>query len=207
MSRPANKTTGKAVADIKALYFLKHQNGAEPSIVESLDSADWFPVLTLRGTVTAGQDAPSLEKINVDQFDAPIGITTEPGDFNFEAQMPAVTYADLSKWLAPEDIQQIVDDNEAPVTINGRKLVGLNLNGDIYEVSVLIQTRTNDTFVFSNAQISVTFSKEDKVFLFRVSGQILAASNPDNFTMYFATESAASSSNSETPAVNPGTGS
>lgn len=189
MARPANKTTGKAIADIKALYFLKHENGVEPSIKESLDSAAWFPVLSLRGTVNAGQDAPSIEKINVDQFDAPIGITTEPGDFTFEAQLPEMTYEALSKWLAGNDIEACVDSTTGePIMIDGRQLMGINLNGDLYEVSVLIQTRTGASIIFSNAQVALTFAKEDKVFLFRLSGQILAASNPVNKMLYIASE-------------------
>ena len=62
-----NKTTGKAVADIKALYFYNHANGGEPEIVNELESQDWFPVLTMRGTVTASQDAPSIEKLLIRQ--------------------------------------------------------------------------------------------------------------------------------------------
>jgi hypothetical protein len=193
MARPANKTTGKAIADIKALYFLKHVNGAEPIIKESLDNDAWFPVLSLRGTVNAGQDAPSIEKINVDQFDAPIGIITEPGDFTFEAQLPEMTYESLSKWLAGDDIEACYDDTTGePIMIDGRQLMGINLNGDVYEVSVLIQTRTGASIIFSNAQVALTFAKEDKVFLFRLTGQILAASNTANKMLYIASENAIS---------------
>lgn len=200
MARPANKTTGKAIADIKALYFLKHENGVEPIIKESLDNENWFPVLSLRGTVNAGQDAPSIEKINVDQFDAPIGIITEPGDFTFEAQLPEMTYESLSKWLASDDIEACVDPTTGdPIMIDGRQLMGINLNGDVYEVSVLIQTRTGASIIFSNAQVALTFAKEDKVFLFRLTGQILAASNTANKMLYIASENAIS--------VNAGSGS
>jgi hypothetical protein len=54
----------------------------------------------------------------------------------------------------------------------------------------MIKTRTNDTIVFSRVQVSFTFSKEDKVFLFRVTGQVLAPSNQANKMIYIATQTA-----------------
>jgi hypothetical protein len=184
MALPGNKTTGKAVADIKALYFYNHANAGEPVITSVLDSTDWFPVLTLRGTVTSSQDAPSIEKINVDQFDAAIGISTEAGDFNFEAQLPSLAKADIEKWLGSE----VVDTGE---TVDGKKLIGFNLDGSLFDMSVMIKTRTGDVIIFSRAQVSFSFSKEDKVFLFRVTGQVLAPTNEDNKMIYIATEAAA----------------
>lgn len=181
MALQQNKTTGKAVADIKALYFYNHANGGEPVVTDVLDSTDWFSVLTLRGTVTSSQDAPSIEKINVDQFDAAIGISTEPGDFNFEAQLPSLAKEDLEKWLG-EEIK------ETGKTIDGKELIGFNLDGSLFDMSVLIKTRTNDVIIFSRAQVSFSFTKEDKVFLFRVAGQILAPTNDSNKMIYLATE-------------------
>lgn len=181
MALQQNKTTGKAVADIKALYFYNHANGGEPVIVNSLDSTDWFSVLTLRGTVTSSQDTPSIEKINVDQFDAAIGISTEPGDFNFEALLPSLAKADVEKWLGDE-IQ------ETGKAIDGKEVIGFNLDGKLYDMSVLIKTRTNDAIIFTRAQVSFSFTKEDKVFLFRVSGQILAPTKEENKMIYLATE-------------------
>lgn len=182
MALQPNKTTGKAIADVKALYFLKHIDGEEPVILESLESPDWFPVISLKGTVTASQDAPSIEKILVDQFDAPIGITTEPGGFNFEAQLPSLAQADIANWLG-EDLH--VADG---VAIDGLQVLGFNLDGKTINVSVLIKTGTGASIIFSNAQVVLTFSKEEKVFLFRVSGQVLAAENEQNDMIYIATE-------------------
>lgn len=190
MALQPNKTTGKAIADVKALYFLKHVDGAEPVIMDKLDSADWFPVLSLRGTVNASQDAPSIEKILVDQFDAPIGITTEPGDFTFEAQLPSLAQADIINWLGKGMHVQ------SGKTIDGKQVVGFNLDGKTINVSVLIKTGTGATIIFSNAQVVLTFSKEEKVFLFRVSGQILAPENDANDMIYIATEAATEESSS-----------
>lgn len=183
MALAPNKTTGKAVADIKALYFYKHTAG-EPVITSVLESTDWFPVLTLRGTVTCSQDAPSIEKINVDQFDAAIGISVEAGDFNFEAQLPSLAKSDIEKWLGNGVTE------ESGAIIDGNQVIGLNLDGSLYDVSVLIKTRTNASIIFSRAQVSFSFSKEDKVFLFRVSGQVLAPTNSANKMIYLATETA-----------------
>lgn len=199
MALPQNLKSGKAVADIEAMYFLKHVNGQEPEMMTVLDSSDWFPVLTMRGSVNVGQDATTIEKILVDQFDAPIGITTEPGDFNFEAQLPDLKSEAIIRWFE-DDAQVQVDTSNNEIIIGGRKIIGVNLFGKIYEVSVLIKTRTGASIIFSNAQVTLTFNKEDKVFIFRVNGQVLAPSNEKNYMIYIASESATSTSGSETPA-------
>ena len=192
MALAQNKTTGKAIADIKALYFYNHANGGEPTINGStLESTDWFPVLTLRGTVTASQDAPSIEKINVDQFDAAIGISTEAGDFNFEAQLPSMNYADVAEWLGANKIQEVLGTGTSPLTVDGKQLLGFDLDGSLYDMSVLIKTRTNDVIIFPRVQVAFSFSKEDKVFLFRVSGQVLAPTNQANKMIYVATQTVA----------------
>lgn len=192
MALAQNKTTGKAVADIKALYFYNHANVGEPTINGStLESTDWFPVLTLRGTVTASQDAPSIEKINVDQFDAAIGISTEAGDFNFEAQLPSMNYADVAEWLGANKIQEVLGTGTSPLTVDGKQLLGFDLDGSLYDMSVLIKTRTNDVIIFPRVQVAFSFSKEDKVFLFRVSGQVLAPTNQANKMIYIATQTVA----------------
>lgn len=189
MAIPANKTTGKAVADVKALYFLKHINGEEPEILKQLDSDQWFPVLSLKGSVSASQDAPSIEKINVDQFDAPIGITTEPGDFNFSVNLPSLRFADLAKWFGSK-IEEEKDENNSPIAIDGRQVIGIDNSGELYDVSVLIKTSTGDCILFSHAQVSLSFNQDGKVFLYQVSGQILAPTNEKNKGLYLATEKA-----------------
>lgn len=192
MALAQNKTTGKAIADIKALYFYNHANGGEPTINgNTLESTNWFPVLTLRGTVTASQDAPSIEKINVDQFDAAIGISTEAGDFNFEAQLPSMNYADVAEWLGANKIQEVLGTGTSPLTVDGKQLLGFDLDGSLYDMSVLIKTRTNDIIIFPRVQVAFSFSKEDKVFLFRVSGQVLAPTNQANKMIYIATQTVA----------------
>ena len=188
MALQSNKTTGKAVADIRALYFYNHKNG-EPVITDTLTSpgdADWFPVLTLRGTVTSSQDAPSIEKINVDQFDAAIGISTEAGDFNFEAQLPSLSKGDIEKWLGT-DLEVKGSDGET-IEVDGNELIGFNLDGKLFDMSAMIKTRTGATIIFARVQVSFSFTKEDKVFVFRVSGQVLAPTNDKNRMIYLATE-------------------
>lgn len=190
MALQSNKTTGKAVADIRALYFYSHESG-EPLITDTLTSpndANWFPVLTLRGTVTSSQDAPSVEKINVDQFDAAIGISTEAGDFNFEAQLPSLAKADIEKWLGTD--LEITDSSGDPIEVDGNELIGFNLDGKLFDMSAMIKTRTGATIIFSRVQVSFSFTKEDKVFVFRVSGQVLAPTNDKNRMIYLATEPA-----------------
>jgi hypothetical protein len=183
MAFPANKTTGKAVADIKALFFYKFaDNGnAEPVISTSLTSDKWFPVITLRGTVNVDQDDVSKEKINIDQSNMPIGITTEPGDFNFEAVLPSLAAADLANWLTP---------GATKVTFDGKEGYGYDLDGQVIESSVLIQTRTGDTIIFSHCMVSVVFNKEDKVFSLRLTGEVLGHTNDSNNDMYILADPA-----------------
>lgn len=184
-----NKKTGKAIAGISAVYFYKHEDGVEPTInAETLASDKWFSVLTLRGSVSVNQDAPSIEKILVDQFDQAIGLTTEPGDFTFEAQLPSLLKEDIEQWLG-EDVA-IVDG----ATIDDKQLVGLNLDGKLYDVSVIIKTRTNGALLFSHAQVSFVFGQEGKTFLFRLSGQVVAPTNEANKLMYVAAQAPASAS-------------
>lgn len=205
MALQPNLKNGKAVADIQAVYFLKHDAGVEPAMMTMIDSPDWFPVLTLRGTVTVGQDATSIEKILVDQFDAPIGITTEPGDFNFEALLPSMAKGKILEWLE-DDAEVQLDDNGNPITIDGREIIGMDLYGKIYEVSVLIKTRTGATIIFSNAQVTLSFTKEDKVFVFRLNGQVLAPANEDNYMVYIASEAPATGSGSTGGGTTGGSG-
>ncbi len=183
MALAGNKTNGKAVADIKALYFYNHAKNGEPVITNVLEDPEWFPVLTMRGSVTSSQDAPSIEKINVDQFDAAIGISTEAGDFNFEAQLPSLLKEDIEHWLGSE-----IEDTSK--TIDGKELIGFNLDGSLFDMSAMIKTRTNDVIIFSRVQVSFSFTKEDKVFMFRVTGQVLAPTKSENKMMYLATSAA-----------------
>lgn len=177
MAFPANKTTGKAVADIKALFFYKFadNSNSEPTISSSLTSDKWFPVITLRGTVNVDQDDVSIEKINIDQSNMPIGITTEPGDFNFEAVLPSLAATDLAKWLTP---------SSTAINFEGKQGYGYDIDGEVIEASVLVQTRTGDTLIFPHCMVSVVFNKEDKVFGLRLTGQVLGHTNADNKDVY-----------------------
>lgn len=193
----ARKTTGRARADVKDLYIKLYTNGEEPMFGTAgkgmLDTTvwsaehpnGWFPILSLRGTVTASQDAPSLEKINVDQFDAPIGVLSEPGDFNFSVKLPSFDKNDLLKWLgsydAANNVSGIKDINE---TFKGKKMYGFDLDGTLYDCAVVIVTRTNDVIAYSHVKLTVTFSQEDKVFVFSLDGQVVAPELTDNKLIY-----------------------
>lgn len=193
---PTLKKTGKAVADIKGIFLLKHTNG-EPTITDMLKSQDWFAPLTLRGSVSASQDAPSLTEIHVDQFDPPIGMTSEPGSFSFEAKLPSMLENDIKDFLGEYNAStnpsgvQVVQDTGANVTVDGRKLFGFNLDGTIYDMSVMIQTRSGQIIVFPHAQLTLTFGQDDKTFVFTLSGQIVAPENENNQMIYIAHDKSA----------------
>lgn len=186
MAFPSNKTTGRAIADIRGIYFYDQASGEPVIDATLLASTSWYPVLTLRGTVNASQDAPSVNAIHVDQFDPSIGITTDPGDFTFEAFLPEMTAEAIAKWLNPS-----ASKLTATIDGNTREGYGYDLDGKLYDRTVLIETRTGDIFIFARAQFSFSFGQEDKVFGFRLNGQITSATNPANKMAYFLTETPA----------------
>ena len=177
-----NQTTGKAVADIKSIFFRKFENGAEPDVtVAKLAEDAWFPVITLRGSVNVSQDAVSTEKINIDQSNMPIGVTTEPGDFTFEATLASLASKDLTAWLGEGTALANVVGSDGTTKYSGN---GYNISGDLIECSVFIETRTGDAFIFPHCQVSAALNKDDKVFALNISGQVLGTNNPANKDVY-----------------------
>ena len=176
--------TAKAVVDIDEVHFLKHTNG-EPEINDTLltTPGEWFSVATLKGSVEVSQDALSLTKINIDQSDMPIGISTEPGDFNINFSMPSFEAANLDKWLT--------DKSSSKVTLDGKEGYGYDFNAELHKMAMVIKTKTKETFVFPNIQGSVYLAQEDKVWLLKFSGMVLGASNDKNNDVYIIADTAA----------------
>lgn len=176
--------TAKAVVDIDEVHFLKHTNG-EPEINDTLltSSGDWFSVATLKGSVEVTQDALSLTKINIDQSDMPIGISTEPGDFNINFSMPSFEVANLEKWLTGK--------SSTKITVDGKEGYGYDFNSELHQMAMVIKTKTKETFVFPNIQGSVYLAQEDKVWLLKFSGMVLGASNDKNNDVYIIADTAA----------------
>lgn len=174
-------TSGKAVADIAHLWVLKDRTGVT-TIDTLINSTNWFDVLTLRGSVSAGQDAPSIDAIHVDQFDAPIGLTTEPGDFGFEAVLPNMFKDAIAQFLGATAI------STATGTIDGKEVFGFDLDSVLYNLAAMIQTRTGDYIIFPSVQAALSFNKEDKVFGFRLSGQVIMPEEAQLKMIYLANE-------------------
>lgn len=175
------RTNGQATAQVEELYMLRYTGDKEATKVLTTltdKNSNWYSCLSLRGTVSVGQDAASLEKIQVDQFDSPIGITVEPGDFTFECFMPSFEKEDLEAWLG-DDVKEI----EGAEGVEG---YALNLSGKVYTMSILIKSKIGPApyMLFSRVSVSVVFGQEDKVFGLRVSGQVLSPSSKDNSPVY-----------------------
>lgn len=183
----ANVTSGRAVADIKALYFLKHVNGAEPTVnADLMAQAGWFAVATIRGSVNITQEAVQTEKINIDQSNMPIGITTEPGDFTFEAVLASLAADDLGKWFTKDSTAlEFKTAGSKPVTLKG---YGYTIDGELVQCAVLVETRTGDGFLFPNCQVSAAINKDDKVFGINISGMVLGSNNAANKDVYILTD-------------------
>ena len=197
MSLAANKTTGKAVADIKSVYFRQFKNGVEPTVsAEELASADWFPVATIRGSVNITQEAVSIEKINIDQSNMPIGITTEPGDFNFEAVLASLASADLQKWFGTGTALTDIVGSDGTTKYSG---MGYENSGDVIECSAFIETRTGDAFIFPHVMLSAALNKDDKVFGLTISGQVLATTNSANKSVYILADHSVAAGGSVVP--------
>ena len=169
--------TAKAVVDIDEVHFLKHTNG-EPEITQQLlDSVqDWFSAATLKGSVEISQDAVSMNKINIDQSDMPIGISTEAGDFAINFSMPSLIAANLEKWLNGK--------SQTALKLNGKSGFGYDFNAELKQMVCVVKAKTGETFVFPNVQGSVALAQEDKTWLLKFSGMVLGASNEKNNDVY-----------------------
>lgn len=167
----------KAVVDIDEIHFLKHTAG-EPVIDQALlEGTGWFSTTTLKGTVEVTQDALSLTKINIDQSNMPIGISTEPGDFNINFKMPSWLSTDLKNWI---------DASSTTLTFNGstKEGYGYDFNTQLTEAVLAIKSKTGEWFIFPNIQGSVAMMQEDKTWVLGFTGMVLGATNEANNDVY-----------------------
>lgn len=182
--------TAKAVVDIDEVHFYKH-SGGEPTITQNLlDSKDsqgqalnpdpWFSTTTIKGSVEVTQDALSLTKINIDQSNMPIGISTEPGDFNITFTMPDMTKDKLKNWLAGN----YTDQSYTQLHLGNKQGYGYDFNAELVDMVMAIKTKTGEWFIFPNTQGSVCMIQDNKVFCLKYQGQVLGASNSANHDVY-----------------------
>ncbi len=178
--------SAKAVVDIDEVHFLKHTNG-EPAITQTvLDGNDWFSVATLKGSVEVTQDALSLTKINIDQSDMPIGISTEAGDFNINFSMPSLVLENLKNWLSNSSD----DSSYTKLKLGNKEGYGYDFNAELTNAVLAVKTKTGEWFIFPNIQGSVFLKQEDKTWLLGFSGMVLGASNEANNDVYILSETA-----------------
>lgn len=167
----------KAVVDIDEVHLLKHTAG-EPTITqELLDSTDgWFSTTTLKGSVEVTQDALSLTKINIDQSNMPIGISTEPGDFNISFQIPDWKSDSLKKWLAGGE--------GTALKLGEKQGYGFDFNSELTEAVLAIKSKTGEWFIFPNIQGSVAMQQADTTWVLGFNGMVLGATNEANNDVY-----------------------
>nr|DAH86317.1 MAG TPA: hypothetical protein [Caudoviricetes sp.] len=177
--------SAKAVVDIDEVHLYKHTSG-EPEITQTLldNKQDWFSVATLKGSVEVTQDALSLTKINIDQSNMPIGISTEPGDFNINFSMPAMVLSNLKNWMANNS----EDSSYTKLKLGNKEGYGYDFNAELTEAVLAIKAKTGEWFVFPNIQGSVFMKQEDKVWVLGFSGMVLGASNEKNNDVYILSE-------------------
>lgn len=173
----------KAVVDIDEVHILKHVNGAEPEITSDLLASgdDWFSTTTIKGTVEVTQDALSVTKINIDQSNMPIGISTEPGDFNVSFKMPDWKASALAQWMTA---------NSTKVTYDGMEGYGYKFNSELTQAVLAIKAKTGEWFIFPNIQGSVSMMQEDKTFVLGFQGMVLGATNEKNEDVYILSTAA-----------------
>ena len=185
--------TAKAIVDIDEVHFLKHVCG-EPIITQNLIDgleADgvtplnpgWFSAATIKGTVEVTQDPLSLTKINIDQSNMPIGISTEPGDFNVNFTMPDLR-ENLVKWLDSNKD----DVSYTPLRIGNAKGYGYDFNADLSEMVLAIKAKTGEWFIFPCIQGSVALQYSDKTWGLRFQGMVLGATNEANNDVYILSD-------------------
>lgn len=194
MARSNPVRTAQAVVDIDQVWFAKHSafGGSEPVIDDALladaGQTQYFKsIATLRSSVTVQQDDLSLTKILIDQTSAPIGISTEAGDFNISFDMPDLKSANLVDWFDDHTaIGSEIKDNNGIAAVQG---LGYTPTEQLNSRVMILVTRTGQTLVFPNVQGACTLTKgENEVWLAHFQGQVLAPANAANKTMYLLTD-------------------
>ena len=207
----------KAIVDVDEIHFLKHVCG-EPTITQNLiDGYDasgtplnpgWFSAATIKDTVTVSQDPLSLTKINIDQSNMPIGVSTEAGDFNVEFDMPSMVLDNLKNWLENNS----EDPSYTPLKIGKASGYGYDFNADLNEMVLAVSTKTGEWYIFPFVQGSVAMQYTDKTWRLHFSGMVLGATNENNNDVYILSEKddckpASSASSSGSGSTGTGTGS
>lgn len=208
----------KAIVDVDEIHFLKHVCG-EPTITQNLIDgyeADgvtplnpgWFSAATIKDTVTVSQDPLSLTKINIDQSNMPIGVSTEAGDFNVEFDMPSMVLDNLKNWLENNS----EDPSYTPLKIGKASGYGYDFNADLNEMVLAVSTKTGEWYIFPFVQGSVAMQYTDKTWRLHFSGMVLGATNENNNDVYILSEKddckpASSASSSGSGSTGTGTGS
>ena len=191
----------KAVVGIDEVHFLKHTCG-EPTITQNLLDGKqedgetaldpgWFSVTTVRGTVEVAQDAMSMTRINIDQSNMPVGISTEPGDFNVNFAMPDLR-ENLKNWLEGN-----YDDEANKLTIGNAEGYGYDFNVELQEMVMAIKTKSGEWLIFPSIQGSVGLNFADDHFRLQFNGSVLGASNENNNDVYILAGKGCTSSESE----------
>ena len=189
----------KAVVGIDEVHFLKHTCG-EPKITQNLLDGKkedgttaldpgWFSVTTVKGTVEVSQDPLSQTKINIDQSNMPIGISTEPGDFNVNFAMPDLR-ENLKNWLEGD----YEDPDFTPLKIGNAEGYGYDFNVELLEMTMAIKTKSGEWLIFPSIQGSVGLQMADDNFRLQFNGSVLGASHEDNRDVYVLSGKGCSSS-------------
>lgn len=190
----AQVRNAKAIVDVDEIHFLKHVCG-EPVITQNLidgKEADgvtplnpgWFSSATVKDTVSVSQDPLSLTKINIDQSNMPIGITSEPGDFNVEFDMPSLVLENLKHWLDNNS----EDEGYTPLAIGNVSGYGYDFNSGVIEMVLAIRTKSGEWTIFPCVQGSVAMQYTDKTWRLHFSGMVLGATNEANNDVYILSE-------------------
>lgn len=178
-SNPAR--SAKAVIGIDEIHLYKHGSAGEPVIDSTLiaNTTDWFSIATLKGSVEISQDALNLTKVNIDQSNLPIGISTEPGDFNINFQMPDLTGKNLKQWL---------EQGTTKLTIGDKEGYGYGFNSSLIDLTVAIKAKTGEWFIFPYVQGSTGLQQAEDTTVLAFTGMVLAATNPANKDVYILSD-------------------
>ena len=180
--------TAKAVIGIDEVHFYKHTSG-EPEINDTLLAATtgWFSSATLKGSVEVAQDELSKTMIHIDQSSAPIGISTEAGDFNINFTLPSLITSELEKWLKNKSTNKL--------TIGSQEGYGFDLTEELGSMVVALKAKTGEWLIFPNVQGAVTLGKvDDEVWALQYSGAVVTPNNVANKVVYILSDKVVSTS-------------
>lgn len=175
------------ISSIKLLGPLSTLPTESAALKTLFDEAD--EIFTTKDSVSIEQAEPSTTELKVDQFDAAIGVTYEPGEYTFACTIPSNAKPLLDYFFA-------TNDTPAPAVPGYAAGVGVEAKTKIVKTAMFIESQSkNSAILFMNTELVATTTWSDTSttpLSIRITGTI--KSNPDGDDIIFYPTAASSAS-------------